>query len=197
MDISHNNFDATEIKTMRQGLDSNHTILGIHSNGNECTTDGLGFLNEYDLEGIQSIENIGLHAIYTRLPQSLKAGSIKSLNRIRMHATSHCWICEGWTEYQFDFYPEDWVDIITVPVKLHLSCDEYKGEILDINEAKVKRWEDQVEANLKIDEENAKKRQMQSIGLKTTPEKLKEGGLPVHAEEVTRPDELASYLQEK
>jgi hypothetical protein len=68
LDISHNNFQAEEIKVMGEGLNKNHTILGIHSSGNECTTDGLGFVNEFDTDGVLDQEDIALHQIFTRLP---------------------------------------------------------------------------------------------------------------------------------
>ena len=48
---------------MRGGLDANHILLGIHSNGNECITDGLGFLNELDPDGIIDVQDIGLHQV--------------------------------------------------------------------------------------------------------------------------------------
>lgn len=31
---------------------------------------------------------------------------------------------------KFQFMPDEWVDIDLVPVKLHLSCDNYVGELL-------------------------------------------------------------------
>ena len=59
-----------------------------------------------------------------------------------MQANSHCWICEGWSEFQFDFIPEEWIDLKTVPVKLHLSCDNYVGEIMDIDKEKTAKVND-------------------------------------------------------
>ena len=84
---------------MRVGLDQNHTIMGLHSTGNECTTDALGFLNQYDFDGLKEIEDVGIHHIFTRIEPNLNQGIIKNLRRIRMQACSHCWICEGWTEF--------------------------------------------------------------------------------------------------
>jgi len=45
----------------------------------------------------------------------------------------HCWICEGWTAYDFEFQPEEWIDVDIIPVKLHVSCDRYEGELLAID----------------------------------------------------------------
>lgn len=61
-------------------------------------------------------------------------GVLKSNARVALKATSNCWICEGWSEYIFDFRPLQMVDVATVPVRLHLSCDDYKGELLNVAE---------------------------------------------------------------
>ena len=53
-----------------------------------------------------------------------------------MQLNSHCWICEGWTAIDFEICTDEYVDIDTVPVKLHISCDNYKGETLALNEEK-------------------------------------------------------------
>ena len=51
IDISHNHFDSYEVETFRMGLDENHTIMGIHAAGNECFTDAMGFVTQYDHDG--------------------------------------------------------------------------------------------------------------------------------------------------
>ena len=60
-------------------------------------------------------------------------GTIKNKDYIRLQTCSNCWICEGWTEHQFEFKPPEWVDYEVVPVKLHLSIDNYQGQIIEIN----------------------------------------------------------------
>ena len=59
-------------------------------------------------------------------------GQIKSKKLLKLKANSNCWICEGWTEFRFDFEPPhaDKIDNDTMPVNLHLSCDKYEGELL-------------------------------------------------------------------
>jgi len=121
---------------MRQGLDLNHTILGLHSAGNEGTTDALGFFNEFDHDNCVDYEDIAKHAVYTRIGPTLNAGVKRNKEAARLQATSNCWICEGWTEFQFDFEADEWVDADIVPVQLHVSCDNYRGEVLDLDEQK-------------------------------------------------------------
>jgi hypothetical protein len=47
-----------------------------------------------------------------------------------MQAVSNCWICEGWSEVEFRYVPPHKVDTDLTPVKLHLQCDDFKGELL-------------------------------------------------------------------
>ena len=136
LDISHNNLDSREIQIMRQGLDLNHHLLGLHTAGNEGTTDALGFFNEFDQDNCVDYEDIAKHAVFTRIRPNLEPGAKRNQEAIRLQATSNCWICEGWTEFQFDYEADEWVDLVMVPVQLHVSCDNYKGEVLDVDENK-------------------------------------------------------------
>jgi hypothetical protein len=54
------------------------------------------------------------------------------MNLLRLKANSNCWICEGWTEFKFDFEPPNVksIDNDTMPVMLHMSFDRYEGELL-------------------------------------------------------------------
>ena len=61
-------------------------------------------------------------------------GAIKGKANIEMRANSNCWICEGWSQYYFEFTAPVWVDLKVTPVKLHLSCDDFRGEVLEANE---------------------------------------------------------------
>ena len=51
---------------------------------------------------------------------------------LKLKANSNCWICEGWTEFKFDFEPQspEKIDNETMPVVLHISSDKYQGELL-------------------------------------------------------------------
>lgn len=58
-------------------------------------------------------------------------GQIKNKNLIGLKATSNCWICEGWTEFKFIFKPKEEIDAMTTPIQLHISSDQYQGELLE------------------------------------------------------------------
>jgi len=59
---------------------------------------------------------------------------------IKYQLTSNCWICEGWSEFSFEFKPITAVpiDIVTCPVKLHISSDDFEGQLLEPDEEKSK-----------------------------------------------------------
>ena len=37
---------------MKKGMDFNHTLLGLHTDGNECYTDIHGAMIPFDLDGL-------------------------------------------------------------------------------------------------------------------------------------------------
>ena len=91
-------------------------------------------------------------------------GTIKNKDYIRLQTCSNCWICEGWTEYQFEFKPPEWVDYEVVPVKLHLSIDNYQGQIIEINEElSIKETDKYLQEQQQIEEDNRKKKLQQMM----------------------------------
>lgn len=44
MDLSQCNFNGEDTTIMNEGLKDNHTILGMHMEGNMAQTDTLGFI---------------------------------------------------------------------------------------------------------------------------------------------------------
>jgi hypothetical protein len=107
---------------------SNHTILGIHVDGNEMTIDELGFIHPANKK--EKPENYYAHSqIYYKID---KEPSLKTkVNEIRkIRAKNNCWICEGWKETEFKFviphhyespHPEK-----PNQVKIHFNFDNFK-----------------------------------------------------------------------
>ena len=60
---------------MKEGLDRNHTILGLHLAGNEGATNAMGFIDRYDEDGLVDKEDIGLHCLFTRIKPNLQMGT--------------------------------------------------------------------------------------------------------------------------
>jgi len=88
-----------------QGLGKNHTILGIHFGGNEGDIDAEGFIKRHGETALIGPEDTAKHALFTRLQPHLKQGTVTNKHLIALQAASNCWICEGWSEFQFDFTP--------------------------------------------------------------------------------------------
>jgi len=42
LDLSHNNIGSNELNELSNNLKDNHTLVGLHLTGNECTIDGMG-----------------------------------------------------------------------------------------------------------------------------------------------------------
>lgn len=79
---------------MNEGLEENHSILGLHLFGNsEYLTDARGFVQKKKESPINS-------HILSRISDDLDTGSNKKLV-----ASNNCWICEGWTLVKFTFIP--------------------------------------------------------------------------------------------
>jgi len=45
VDLSHNKIKVIDCEIIAEGLKSNHSILGLHFNGNYASIDHLGFMN--------------------------------------------------------------------------------------------------------------------------------------------------------
>jgi hypothetical protein len=87
VDLSQNSIPPAQITLIAEGLDQNHTILGIHMLGNECEVDAKGFLQ-----------------LPTR-PQSVLKSHIytrsQSCDVVYHRNFSNCWICDKMIEATF------------------------------------------------------------------------------------------------
>eukprot|EP00347_Sterkiella_histriomuscorum_P007903 403347122 len=134
LDLSHNGFMDEELETMSEGLKENHTILGLHMMGNEKTTDTFGYMTLKD-------NNPGASHIMTRITPNLEVGVVSETKQ-KLQCTSNCWVCEGWTQIMFQFNPfttlHKNLDEYT-PVYIHLSCDDYRPDLMERNDDGVYR----------------------------------------------------------
>lgn len=58
------------------------------------------------------------------MPGHLKCGGTGQ-ETIKLRAGHNCWLCEGWSEFEFEYWPPEPIDEAIVPVTLHLSCDDF------------------------------------------------------------------------
>ncbi len=89
VDLSHNCFTEEEFQVFSEGLIDNHTILGLHMQGNTMGVDAFGYLTDRDL-------NPGISHVMTRIRPDLTTG-IHSKSILDLKMSSNCWICEGWS----------------------------------------------------------------------------------------------------
>ena len=127
-DFSNWRFSKEEWILMMEGLNQNHTILGLHMIGNEMNTDSLGYLK--DGKGDPAASHI--------LSNVSKSQNNKenTQSKYGFNVASNWWIWEKWTylklkidlsklipDLETDIAPKD-------KVYIHYSFDNYEPDIL-------------------------------------------------------------------
>jgi len=84
--------------------------------GNECDVDSKGFLSTADRPSSAMKSHIMTRVI--NKPTAIA----------NPRTFSNCWLCEKWVECQFVWFASD--EAMKDPIYLHLSCDDYKPELL-------------------------------------------------------------------
>ena len=126
-DILHNNINLIDSTHLSEEVKSNHTILGIHVDGNEMTIDELGFI--YPLKKDAKLDKFCANSqIYYKIDREhfIKT-KINNIRKIR--AKNNCWICEGWKEIEFTYRLSDDIkrNLKGPPeVKIHLGFENWK-----------------------------------------------------------------------
>ena len=128
LDISYNNLNFSDCKLIAEKSKFNHSILGLHLEGNLMNINCLGFITPKEKEKKNQDKQ---YFAYSHInydmehDYDLRKSKIDSIKKIR--GKNNCWICEGFREVQFEYIPEE---PITDPnnhlVKLHLDFDDYK-----------------------------------------------------------------------
>lgn len=98
LDLSHNGFKEIDCQILSNGLNENHTILGIHLQGNETSVDAKGFLK------VGKNVNPSYSHVISRISNKLEFGTKTMKELVKMKVYNNCWICEGWTEMKFTFH---------------------------------------------------------------------------------------------
>ena len=123
VDISNNSLSVKDSETISKGIEDNHTILGIHMSGNHTNVDELGFLSA-------NPETRPMSAV--KFKRILGFSRVNS--RLSWRPVSNCWICERWSPVTFQ-----WTGDKTDPVYLHLSFEDYDGDLLEPPDYKLTR----------------------------------------------------------
>ncbi|CAG9334427.1 unnamed protein product [Blepharisma stoltei] len=116
LDLSYNDISKQECEIINQYLKHNHTLIGLHMEGNHCKVNSLGFLVD---------ENINENALQSHFFQRV-IGNKVFINH--SESSPNCWICEQWKEMVFIYKPENgnYEDLVFI----NLEIDEYRPDIM-------------------------------------------------------------------
>ena len=97
LDLSYNHLASEYCDSLGEMIFENHTLWGLHMNGNSCKVDAFGFIKKgisdrHDFMRKQ-ISDGNTPATKTFSPTHSKANSM----------ITNCWICEGWREIRVEF----------------------------------------------------------------------------------------------
>ena len=102
LDISHNNIGYIDCVQIEKDIKHNHSILGIHVDGNEMFADELGFIHAIDKNNYQK-NHFANSQIFYKIDHQHPLIKSKILNIKKIRAKNNCWICEGWNETLFKY----------------------------------------------------------------------------------------------
>ena len=125
LDISHNNLNFEDCKLISEKSKANHSILGIHVDGNCMEINCLGFITP--IEKLKNDKYFSESQIYYGINKGydLRKTGVELVRKIR--GKNNCWICEGFREIKFEYIPKEPIlDPNNHLVKLHLNFDDYR-----------------------------------------------------------------------
>ena len=126
LDISHNNLSTIDCEFLSKEVKDNHTILGIHVDGNEMQIDPLGFLKPINNESIEETYYANSQLSYDiSKTYEMRKTHIDNVRKLR--SLNNCWICDGYREVKFIYQPKEPIlDQQNHIVKIHLDFEDYK-----------------------------------------------------------------------
>lgn len=119
VDLSHNLFSSADCALIQKGLVSNHTVVGLHLDGNDGKVDAQGFVEK------RGGSNTGSGHIFVRV-----LGNSKLREATMWRQISNCWICERWSEIEFTWEPGVSGLGDRDPIYLHLDIDDWRPDLM-------------------------------------------------------------------
>lgn len=109
LDLSYNYLNENDCRIIGEFLKSNHTLLGIHVQGNECSIDPKGFLLVNKKKKVE-------HSLFSRriIEKQSHFHEVKC----------NCWVCEKWIEQSFTCQSKG------SSVFIHFEFNNYKPELM-------------------------------------------------------------------
>ena len=131
LDISYNNINYIDCKEISEHIKHNHTILGIHVDGNNMYTDGFGFVYPINKSEYKE-DHFAKSQIFYRISEEHPLISSNTINLKKLRGKNNCWICEGWREIKFNYKPNDVTKNENDNIKVYLNFENYKS--INLNE---------------------------------------------------------------
>ena len=127
LDISYNNINVVDATAISEHIKDNHTILGIHVDGNDMWVDELGFV--FPIEKSKYKQNHFANSqIFYRIANDHPLNRSSVINVQKLRSKNNCWICEGWREIKFHYKPNKYEgNLESAYVRLHLNFENYKS----------------------------------------------------------------------
>ena len=126
LDISYNNIGIIDSTAISEHIKDNHTILGIHVDGNDMRVDELGFVFPVDKNEYKE-DHFANSQIFYRIGHDHPLIKTNILNVQKLRGKNNCWICEGWKEVKFQYKPHiNEGNMSSSVVKLYLSFEGFK-----------------------------------------------------------------------
>ena len=119
LDMSYNSFTMEECQVIDGGLKHNHSLLGLHMDGNECHVDSKGFIVPTQFPKLEPG-----HVSHRIITSSSKTKRPKP-------KTGNCWVCGEWVEMSFEWKAGESGEVEDEPVYIHLDCDDYHHDLLE------------------------------------------------------------------
>ena len=131
LDLSNNYFTYGECATLADGIKINHSILGLHLDGNDVDQDAMGFLKAVH----EKRKDIESHMS----PRMLASKTYRSV----LAVPKSCWVCNKWQDATFVWKSSEvaWTrrlkhfaeehESSDEPVLLHLDIDDFRPCAMD------------------------------------------------------------------
>ncbi|GMI30831.1 hypothetical protein TeGR_g3632 [Tetraparma gracilis] len=104
LNVSHNQMTEEDCMILGKALTLNHTLMGIHVEGNSGFLDSRGFL----VPGADMYPNGNGGTLFSRIltPEGQDTNALRSnVEKESWACRSNCWICEKWQEFTFVWNP--------------------------------------------------------------------------------------------
>lgn len=129
LDLSYNKMSKMLCEKLGMLIYDNHTLYGIHMEGNSCYVDKFGFINVDDKS--QCSEHSKQTIIYPKSKNGYSTTiKFSKKNKLKYAPKVNCWVCEGWTENTFTFKLGDSYHEIEEPVHIHFDYHGFKPELM-------------------------------------------------------------------